>query len=93
MLPSRKKTDPPATAYGIFIGYTLTMDDDDCNLPQSDFLIALNKKLTEDVINHVDLIENEINTRKLRRFSFYIYLVAFNDAEKDKAEISKFLIG
>lgn len=93
ILPSKNKQDPPATAFGLFLGYTIHMNSTEYLLPMQEFKSALIRKLEADIANQVTYITAKINSLGLQRYSFYIYVLPFNDADNDKTAIITDLIG
>jgi UDP-2,3-diacylglucosamine pyrophosphatase LpxH len=93
LLPSKKNQDMPSTAFGLFVGYTIDMDEDDYMLPLSDFKNKIEARLQADIIAQASYIYNKIKVLCLGCHSFYIYVIPFNDADKDKNEIINKLIG
>lgn len=78
-------------AFGIFLGYTL--DIDATLYSNAQFRNAVTQKLKDDVQNIASYIEQKINTSGLTGYSFYFYILPFNDAKEDRANIIKKLKG
>lgn len=79
----RKKT---ATAFGMFLGYTLSgvsANGKSIDVYQNDVL----NKLKADILNQVPFIENKITQYGLDGYSLYIYLLPFTNADEDKKDI------
>ncbi|WP_186423786.1 Hachiman antiphage defense system protein HamA [Lacrimispora celerecrescens] len=93
LLPSKKDQDFPATAYGLFIGYSLDMDESDYDLSLFDFKNKMAKRMQADIVTQASYIASKIKALRLGIYSFYIYIIPFNDADKDKNEIIDILIG
>jgi len=78
-------------AFGIFLGYSLKMDD-----PQNgndDFRVQATKQMEQDLLDIAPYIEKKITKSGLSGYSFYIYLLPFNDASDDRAAIIQKLKG
>lgn len=93
LLPNKANQDFPSTAFGLFVGYTIDVEDDDYMLPISDFRNKMNDKLQADIIEQSIYISNKIKELHLGCHSFYIYIFPLNDADKDKIDIINKLIG
>ena len=78
-------------AFGIFLGYTLDIDAE--LYSNNQFREAVIQKLKND-IKYISLyIEQKINTSKLTGYSFYFYILPFNNAKEDRASIINKLKG
>ena len=78
-------------AFGIFLGYTLGVDATQCS--NVEFREAVNQKLKEDLDNIATYIEGKINDSGLAGYSFYFYVLPFNNAAEDRASIINKLKG
>lgn len=78
-------------AFGIFLGYTV--DIDPSKYSNDEFRQALLNQLKIDICQIAGYITNKINALRLSGYSFYFYILPFNDASKDRAEIIKKLKG
>lgn len=74
-------------AFGIFLGYTL--DIDHSAYSNSDYREIATKKMGEDIQAIATHIEKKINASGLSGYSFYFFLVPFDDAPTDRADIMK----
>lgn len=86
ILPSRTGGKKPATAFGMFIGYTLngvSINGKPVDAYQNDVFT----QIKADILNHVPFIESKITQYGLDGYSLYIYLLPFTDADKDKTDI------
>lgn len=70
-------------AFGIFLGYTLDVESK--GLSNSEYRSAVMKKIKEDIEKVIPYIENKVNNMGLSGYSFYFYLLPFNDASTDRA--------
>ena len=87
----RDKTIGVDNAFGIFLGYTL--DIDATQYSNSEFRDAVNEKLKNDLDNIASNIEKKINKSGLTGYSFYFYILPFNNAQEDRAAIINKLKG
>ena len=78
-------------AFGIFLGYTL--DVDATQYSNVEFREAVNQKLKEALDNIATYIEGKINDSGLTGYSFYFYVLPFNNAAEDRATIINKLKG
>lgn len=78
-------------AFGIFLGYTLDIDAGMYSNTQ--FRDAVIQKLKDDVKNIASYIEKKINASGLMGYSFYFYILPFNNAKEDRANILNKLKG
>ena len=78
-------------AFGIFLGYTLGVDASQYS--NTEFREVVNRKLKDDFTKVAKYIEGKINNSGLAGYSFYFFLLPFNDASKDRANIIQKLKG
>lgn len=91
ILPSETGNQRPATAFGMFIGYSLngvSASGKTVNEYQNDIL----EQIRDDLQNNVSFIESKITQYDLDGYSMYIYLLPFADADEDKKEIMNKLL-
>ena len=87
----RDKTISVDNAFGIFLGYTL--DIDSTQYSNSEFRNALNDNLRNDLDEIASYVEKKINESGLTGYSFYFYILPFNNAKDDRAAIINRLKG
>ena len=78
-------------AFGIFLGYSLKMDDSQNG--NDGFRVQATKQMEQDLLDIAPYIEKKITKSGLSGYSFYIYLLPFNDASDDRAAIIQKLKG
>ena len=78
-------------AFGIFLGYTL--DIDPTQYSNIEFRQAVLQKVQEDIASIANYIERKIEKTGLCGYSFYFFIIPFNDAPKDRAAIINKLRG
>ena len=78
-------------AFGVFLGYTLGIDSN--GYSNADFRIAVDNKIANDLKSIAAYIENKINKLNMSGYSFYFYILPFNNASKDRATIIQKLKG
>jgi len=91
ILPSKLNPDRPDTAFGVFLGYSLGLNEGD--LPNSEFKIKAIKKMEEDINYQATYMAKKITDLGMNKYSFYFYVMPFNDAPIDKKEIMCNLMG
>ena len=72
-------------AFGVFLGYTLKIDP-----PVTDsalYRLATEKQLKQDIVSIKDYIADVINQNGLRGYTFYCYVLPFNDAPTEKTSL------
>lgn len=79
-------------AFGIFLGYTLD-DIDASKYSNTEYREAVKQKLKENIESIATYIERKINNSGLMGYSFYFYVLPFNNASKDRASIINKLKG
>lgn len=89
IIPSKQRTAAPDMAFGIFIGYTINVSEDD----NDDFRTLAVEKMKADIREAVPYIEKKVTELNLTMHSYYFYFLPFNDAENDKKQIMDELLG
>lgn len=90
MTPQRDGTYKPDMAFGAFLGYTIKLDN-----PESDsqkYREAIKEQLKRDIANVQPYIIKKIQDAGLAGYSFYFYLLPFNDASNEKTSIIQELL-
>lgn len=85
VIPGRSLSNSVDHAFGIFLGYTLDIDPSD--LTNHEFRIEVTKRMSKDLKKATPYIVNKINSLGMASFSFYFYILPFNDAVVDKEDI------
>lgn len=91
IIPEKSHQNRIGTAYGLFIGYSVGLDPEDYT--PEEFPTILYETLKNDITVNASYIYDKIKNLKLGSHSFYIYVLPFNDADTDKANIIDRLIG
>ncbi len=73
------------TAYGLFLGYTMGIDMK--NHPGEKYEDLVSAKMAHDIKVTAPYIVQKIKDNNLGMHSFYVYVVPFEDAERDKLGI------
>lgn len=91
VIPQKAGKNPPDTAFGVFLGYSINLDPEDYS--PEDYPSIVRAKLTSDIQDHAIYIYQKIKFLRMGMHSFYIYVLPFNDAEMDREDIITKLIG
>jgi hypothetical protein len=92
IIPSKRDLNKSLDkAFGVFLGYTLGLDASQYSNPM--YRQALQDKMKKDIQDNVLYITSKIFKKKLGTYSFYFYVLPFDDALKDRASIIKKLKG
>lgn len=85
MTPKRDGSMKPDMAFGAFLGYTIKLDK-----PETDsqkYRTALKNQLIRDISAVQPHILNLIQQNNMSGYSFYLYVMPFNDAPREKVSI------
>ncbi|MEA5004038.1 MAG: DUF1837 domain-containing protein [Christensenella sp.] len=92
IIPTKRDLNMPIDkAFGIFLGYTIELDS--ALFSNAEYRIALQKKMIDDITKHTSYIEAKIKKQNLNAYSFYFYILPFDNAAKDRADIINKLKG
>ena len=78
-------------AFGVFLGYTLGIDA--TKYSNVEFRNEAKNKIQNDIKSIATYIEKKINESGLTGYSFYFYILPFNNASQDRASIIQQLKG
>ena len=85
ILPRRNSVADMDQAFGIFIGYSI--DINTAGMTNLQFRQEVDKKLAADASAIAPYITDAVKRRGMDSYSFYFYLLPFNNAEDDKKQI------
>lgn len=93
IVPSNANAKDVATnrAFGIFIGYSLNVNIENVSFTQAIKIIEEEIEKNSDTI--VNNLKKKINENNWNRYSFYVYILPFNNAKDDRKEIMKYILG
>ena len=83
IIPQRGRVDKPPMAFGVFLGYTLGMTGD---------IASCVSKMDGDIKRCMEYMKQQIQILGLSQYSFYVYVIPFNDVVSDKKEIMEKLM-
>ncbi|PZP35527.1 MAG: DUF1837 domain-containing protein [Shewanella oneidensis] len=87
--PSRDSDFDVDDAFGIFIGYEITISDADKKLSNSDFREKIKNDIKNEVKNKFDHITKKIEEHKLYGHNFYIYILPITELNDTRMKIQK----
>lgn len=79
-------------AFGVFLGYTISLDAT-TKYSNASYRQALQEIMKKDIEDNVSYITSKITTKNLGGYSFYFYVLPFDNAMKDRAAIINKLKG
>ena len=85
MTPQRDRNYIPDLAFGAFLGYTIKLEK-----PETDnikYRAALKEQLQKDIAKAEAYIAQKIRDNGMSGYSFYFYVLPFNDADSEKITI------
>ncbi len=85
LLPKKNTASKPDMAFGIFLGYTMDLGYVETNNTQ--YRIAVHNKMASDIDAIQGYILKKIADNGLAGYSFYFYVIPFNDAPTEKESI------
>lgn len=91
VVPQRRGQEPPDSAFGIFLGYSLGLDPEEYS--PSEFVRVATQKMESDINEQAEYIYSKVRELRMGMHSFYIYVLPFNNADVDRTEIIMKLIG
>ena len=90
MMPKRGGSGKPDMAFGAFLGYTIKLDK-----PETDsqkYRTAVKDQLIRDISAVQPHIIELVQRYNLTGYSFYFYVMPFNDAPNEKVSIIRELL-
>jgi hypothetical protein len=93
IFPNKMTVDFPKDAFGIFVGYTADLPDGTLMASDTEFALAVEEKLKNDIEANISFINDKILDLGLNAHSFYFYVLPFNNAEDDVKDVFKHVIG
>lgn len=90
IIPKKNNIDKPPMAFGMFLGYAIEISVGEYTHPE--YIDAIVKKMEDDITKSADYIYNKIIALGLTGYSFYIYILPFDDAITDKKVIMEKLM-
>ncbi|MBR5179846.1 MAG: DUF1837 domain-containing protein [Lachnospiraceae bacterium] len=91
LIPEKNKGTERDMAFGCFLGYTLTLPHPESNNDR--FRAAARDKMAADIADIEKYIEQKVVAAHLEGYSFYFYVLPFNDAPAEKVGLVEEMIG
>lgn len=93
IVPSNTNEKNIATnkAFGIFIGYSLTVNTEDVSFAEA--IKIIDEEIEKNSKSIANNIKEKIKQNNWNRYSFYVYILPFNNAKKDRKNIMKYILG
>lgn len=82
IVPQKGRCEKPDKSFGMFLGYSIEKDNTPCS--NHEYRDKATAKMEKDIADNVQYIQDKINVLGLSGYSFYIYVLPFNDAIYDK---------
>jgi hypothetical protein len=76
-------------SFGIFIGYEVTINEDDKKLPNKDFRNKIKEQIKTEILSRKAHIIKKITEFDLIGHQFYIYIIPFTNLDETREEITK----
>lgn len=90
IVPEDDKSPTADMSFGVFLGYTIHVDADGLN--NDEYRTAAHKQLVSDIEEMKTYVYDKIINAGLRGYSFYFYVVPFNDADNERRSIIEEII-
>lgn len=88
LIPNKNRQSAPDMAFGVFIGYSLDLPDDD----NEAFRRNAVERIKSDIAEMLPYIEEKAAALRLGMHSYYFYFLPFNNVENDKKQIMNELL-
>ena len=89
--PQKRTNDiSVSNAFGLLIGYSIQTNK---NVDNKSYVKNIKEQMIKDLQEQLPYIISKINALKMQNYSFYIYLIPFDDASNDKTFIMKNMVG
>lgn len=85
IFPKAPGTDKPDMAFGAFLGYTIKLSHD--GMTNQQYREAVREKMKADIEEIKPYIVRKIQDLGLEGYSFFFYVLPFNDAPNEKTQI------
>ena len=79
-------------AFGIFIGFEITISEEEKEMPNADFRNLIYERIKEEVKECLGTITKNIKNYGLQGHNFYIYVVPFTEIDETRKDILKGVI-
>lgn len=76
-------------AFGVFIGYEISITDDERKLDNTEFRNLIHTRIKQEIESQYEHIAKKINDLKLDGHNFYLYILPFTNLDEARKEIIK----
>ncbi|MDC0764921.1 DUF1837 domain-containing protein [Brevibacillus sp. AG] len=90
--PTNDRSFDVDDAFGIFVGFEISLDDNQRRLPNDKFRTMIDDHINQLVTKKITNIEKYIEQHKLFGYNFYVYTMPFLDIELSRTKILESLI-
>lgn len=85
--PKRENDFQVDDAFGVFIGYEMTISADDKKLPNDVFCEKIKRTVLDEIADKLDLIKKHIEDKDLCGHCFHIYILPFTDLDIKRKDV------
>ena len=87
--PKKENNFEVDDAFGIFIGYEISISNDNKGLSNEDFRTTIKDQIKKEVERKIRHIRLKINKHNLQGHNFYIYVLPFTNLDESRENITK----
>lgn len=91
LIPEKNKTQEHDMAFGCFLGYTIKLPYEEKNAEKHRELVR--KTMADEIVQLEAYIKQKIAKHGLEGYSFYFYILPFNDAPSEKIGLVNEMLG
>lgn len=93
LYPAKAKADfKSSDAFGIFVGFEITVPDEKLRLEEDDFERWIVQLISSEVTSRVATIERQIESQGLQGKNFYVYLMPFTNLDETRGTLLEGLV-
>lgn len=92
-IPMRPNEELEVKAFGIFIGYSMNLSCDLNSLPTEKARAVINLQINKDLEHVIEQLNTAIDEEKIKQYSYYVYLLPFNDVKNTSRIIMEKVLG
>lgn len=79
-------------SFGIFLGYDVSIADEDLKLSNSEFRNKIREQIKTEIQAVVSSLNNQIKKSDFSGYNFYVYVIPFSDIKNKRKEIIKEIV-
>lgn len=92
-VPMRPHEELEVKAFGVFIGYSMNLYRDINSLPTEKARAVINLQIDKDLKHVIERLNMIITKEKIKQYSYYVYLLPFNDVVNTSKIIMEKVLG